>query len=69
MQGYVKWFNSVKGFGFIEQDSGEPDAFVHYSNILDSGDFRELQDGDRVTYEVEPTPKGPSAVSVLKIIE
>jgi len=60
--GIVKWFNEKKGFGFIEQESG-PDLFVHHSSINASG-FKSLRDGDRVTYDVENGPKGPSAVNV-----
>ncbi|MEU8758661.1 cold-shock protein [Streptomyces sp. NPDC048659] len=50
-QGTVKWFNSEKGFGFIEQDGGGPDVFAHYSNIATQG-FRELQEGQRVSFDV-----------------
>jgi cold shock protein len=64
--GCVKWFNDKKGFGFIEQENG-PDVFVHHSNINASG-FKSLKEGDRVTFEVEKGPKGPSAVNV-KIVD
>jgi CspA family cold shock protein len=64
--GRVKWFNDQKGFGFIEQENG-PDVFVHHSNINASG-FKSLNEGDRVTFEVEKGPKGPSAVNV-KIVD
>jgi CspA family cold shock protein len=60
--GTVKWFNDKKGFGFIEQDNG-PDVFVHHSAINASG-FRSLQEGDRVSFEVEQGNKGPSAKNV-----
>ena len=60
--GHVKWFNDKKGFGFIEQENG-PDVFVHHSNILAAG-FKSLKEGDRVTFDVEKGPKGPSAVNV-----
>ncbi|GHD53550.1 hypothetical protein GCM10010335_67160 [Streptomyces galbus] len=56
--GTVKWFNSEKGFGFIEQDGGGPDVFAHYSNIASSG-FRELQEGQRVNFDVTQGQKGP----------
>ncbi len=60
--GTVKWFNERKGFGFIEQENG-PDVFVHHTAIQASG-FRTLNEGDRVTFDVEQGQKGPSAVSV-----
>ena len=60
--GVVKWFNEQKGYGFIEQENG-PDVFVHHSGINTSG-FRSLNEGDRVTFEIEQGQKGPSAVNV-----
>ncbi|VEN72774.1 major cold shock protein [Candidatus Desulfarcum epimagneticum] len=60
--GIVKWFNSGKGFGFIEQEDG-PDVFVHYSAINSSG-FKTLEEGDRVSFEIEDGPKGPAAANV-----
>jgi CspA family cold shock protein len=61
-EGVVKWFNDSKGFGFIEQENG-PDVFVHHSAINASG-FRSLNEGDRVTFEIEQGKKGPAAVNV-----
>ncbi|MFC8010828.1 cold-shock protein [Streptomyces cinereoruber] len=61
--GVVKWFNADKGFGFIAQDDGGPDVFVHYSAIQTSG-FRELNEGDKVEYEVVQGAKGPQADQV-----
>jgi CspA family cold shock protein len=61
--GTVKWFNSEKGFGFIEQDGGGPDVFVHYSAISGQG-YRELQEGQRVEFEVTQGQKGPQAADV-----
>ena len=61
--GTVKWFNSEKGFGFIEQDGGGADVFVHYSAI-ESGGYRELQEGQKVEFDVTQGPKGPQAEQV-----
>ncbi len=64
-EGHVKWFNDKKGYGFIETgDQG--DVFVHHSSIIAEG-FRSLNEGDRVSFEVEQGPKGPQAVKVLKL--
>ena len=64
--GTVKWFSPSKGFGFIEQDSGD-DLFVHQSEIRQSG-FRYLILGDRVEYEVGSGKKGPIALKVIRTI-
>ena len=64
--GIVKWFNSEKGFGFIEQDGGGSDVFVHYSAI-DSGGYRDLADGQKVEFDVTQGPKGPQAEKVRVI--
>jgi CspA family cold shock protein len=60
--GTVKWFNERKGYGFIEQEDG-PDVFVHHSGIAGSG-FKSLNEGDRVTFDIEQGEKGPNAVNV-----
>jgi CspA family cold shock protein len=61
-RGTVKWFNEKKGYGFIEQEGG-PDVFVHHTGIAGTG-FKTLQEGDRVTFDIEQGPKGPAAVNV-----
>jgi CspA family cold shock protein len=63
--GTVKWFNPDKGFGFITQDGG-PDVFVHFSAIEGSG-YRNLEENDKVEFEVTQGPKGPNAANVRKI--
>ncbi len=65
MQGKIKWFNSKKGFGFIEQEIGE-DVFVHYSAIEMSG-FKTLSEGEQVEFEIEENDKGLSAKKVVKV--
>ena len=65
-QGSVKWFNSEKGFGFIAQDGGGQDVFVHYSAIESDG-YRALEEQQRVEFEVTEGPKGPQAEKVRPI--
>jgi len=64
-EGTVKWFNEKKGYGFIQQKDGR-DLFVHFSAI-DMPGFKTLSEGDRVTFEVEETERGPQAKNVRKI--
>ena len=64
IEGTVKWFNDSKGFGFIEQQNGD-DVFVHHSAINSDG-FKSLQEGERVTFDIEQGQKGPAAANVTR---
>ena len=63
--GKVKWFNEVKGYGFLTMEDGK-DVFVHYSAITGDG-FRTLKEDDQVQFDVNDSPKGPQAVNVVKL--
>ena len=65
LKGKVKWFNEVRGFGFIEREDGG-DVFVHYSGI-DGGGFKTLHEGDEVEFDVIDDEKGPRAINVTKL--
>jgi CspA family cold shock protein len=65
-QGTVKWFNADKGFGFISQDGGGDDVFVHFSAIQ-SGGYRSLEENQRVEFEITQGQKGPQAEQVRVI--
>lgn len=64
--GVVKWFNNKKGFGFIAQDNGGRDVFVHFSTISGDG-YKSLEEGDRVEFDLEDSERGPKATSVKRI--
>jgi CspA family cold shock protein len=66
VQGVVKWFNGEKGFGFIAQDGGGPDVFVHYSAIAGAG-YRSLEENQRVEFEITQGSKGPQAENVRPV--
>jgi CspA family cold shock protein len=62
-EGTVKWFSNEKGYGFITPDDGSKDLFVHFSSI-DGDGYKSLDDGAKVSYESEESPKGPVATNV-----
>jgi CspA family cold shock protein len=64
VMGTVKWFNASKGYGFIAREDGK-DVFVHFSAIQSEG-YRSLNEGERVEFSVEESPKGPQAVNVVR---
>ena len=65
VKGKVKWFSNVKGYGFIEQEGGGQDVFVHYSSIQGDG-YKTLEEGDQVTFEITQGEKGPQASTVVR---
>ena len=64
--GTVRWFNATKGYGFIEREDGE-DLFVHYTAIQSDGQYRTLNEGQRVEFTVEQGPKGLRAANVSAV--
>ncbi len=64
-EGVVKWFNANKGYGFIKREEGQ-DLFVHFSSINMQG-YKSLTEGDKVSFEVEDTDRGPQAKNVSKV--
>lgn len=66
MKGTVKWFNEEKGYGFISNDEGGEDVFVHFSAIQSDG-FKTLQEGQKVTFDVEQDPKNSSKLRVANV--
>ncbi len=65
--GTVKWFNETKGFGFIANDEGGEDVFVHFSAIQVDG-FKTLAEGQKVTFETEPDPRGNGKLRAVNVI-
>ena len=65
-QGTVKWFNPEKGYGFIANDEGGDDVFVHFSAIQSEG-YKTLEEGQQVEFDIEEGPKGPQACNVVKL--
>ncbi|MBI4387797.1 MAG: cold shock domain-containing protein [Candidatus Omnitrophica bacterium] len=65
VKGKVKWFSNVKGYGFVEQEGGGQDVFVHYSSIQGEG-YKTLEEGDEVAFEITQGEKGPQASNVVK---
>ncbi len=66
VSGVVKWFNASKGYGFISVENGE-DVFVHYSSIRDNGDYRSLEEGQEVEFNIGEGQKGPQAQDVITL--
>ena len=64
-QGTVKWFNAEKGFGFISQENG-PDVFANFSAIQSDG-FKSLNEGEKVTFDIEEGQRGLQAVNITKL--
>ncbi|MCP3924313.1 MAG: cold shock domain-containing protein [Desulfobacterales bacterium] len=64
-EGVVKWFSNKKGYGFIEQGSGD-DLFVHFSSIVMDG-YKTLNEGENVSYVIEQSDRGPVAKNVAKV--
>ncbi|MEG0833623.1 MAG: cold-shock protein [Oscillospiraceae bacterium] len=67
MNGTVKWFNAEKGYGFISNDDGSEDVFVHFSSIISEG-YKSLAEGQKVAFEVEADPKNPSKLRAINVI-
>lgn len=64
--GTVKWFNSEKGYGFIANDNGGDDIFVHFKSIQSSG-YKSLADGQKVTFEIETDPKDSRKLRAVNV--
>ena len=68
LNGKVKWFNDAKGYGFIKREGGEKDIFVHFSDVKKS-DLKFLKEGEQLTFEIENSDKGPSAINLQKVTD
>lgn len=66
VRGTVKWFNATKGYGFLSTEEGE-DVFVHFSALPDTGEFRTLDEGQEVEFDITQGEKGPQAANVIKL--
>lgn len=66
MLGKIKWFSSAKGYGFVTPDDFSKECFLHYSNIVSEG-FKEVSEGDAVSFDVELTQKGRKATNLRKL--
>jgi CspA family cold shock protein len=64
--GTVKWFNSEKGYGFISDDAGKEDYFVHFSAIMTQG-YKTLSEGQRVTFDIEADPKSKNRLRAVNV--
>ena len=65
VKGTVKWFSATKGYGFLSTEEGQ-DVFVHYTALPDNGEFRTLDEGQAVEFEIVEGEKGPQAANVVK---
>lgn len=65
--GTVKWFNSQKGFGFLTNDNGGDDVFVHFSAIVTNG-FKSLEEGQKVTFDIETDPKDSRKIKATNVV-
>ena len=68
MNGTVKWFNEQKGFGFIANDNGGDDVFVHFSSVTGDG-FKTLTEGQKVSFDTEPDPKNSSKLRAVNVVK
>lgn len=66
VKGTVKWFNATKGYGFLSTEDGQ-DVFVHFSALEDTGEFKTLDEGQEVEFEIIEGDKGPQASNVVKL--